>query len=118
MALLELLSDNPVLRLLQFALLVTALLSVFFVLFTTRDSLLRSTSFWFQFFAIVLVAALPIVGFLLYLLLRPARTLKERETEAILHSIQQSLGAKNAVSRKESKKKDPRADESIEASDA
>lgn len=79
MSLLQFLSENPQLRLLQLSLLVVAILSVFLVFFVTRDALLRSKSFWLPFFAVTLTACLPIIGFLLYLLVRPSQMLKERE---------------------------------------
>ena len=34
--------------------------------------------------SILIVALLPVVGFFLYVLIRPARTIKERELEALL----------------------------------
>ncbi len=51
---------------------------VFLVLFTTRDILLRTNSFLLQACSILLVAVLPIVGFFIYVLIRPSRTLAER----------------------------------------
>lgn len=75
------LSDDPTLRLLQASMLLSGGIVVFLVFYTTRDILLRSQSFWYMFSSIILVAALPIVGFFLYLLIRPARTIKERELE-------------------------------------
>lgn len=57
---------------------------VFLVLFVTRDILLRTHSFVFQTFCILLVALLPFVGFFLYLLVRPSQTLAE---QAMRHDI-------------------------------
>ena len=74
-------SENPMLRLLQLVLVVLGVLSVFLVCFTTRDILLRTRSLLFQLLCIIL-SVIPIVGFLLYLLIRPARTIKERELMA------------------------------------
>jgi hypothetical protein len=91
MSFITFLASDPQLRLLQFILLSVAAASVYLVLYTTRDSILRSESFWFQFFSIGLVAVLPIVGFLLYLLLRPSRTLKEREMEDVLQHILETV---------------------------
>ncbi len=54
---------------------------VFLVLFATRDILLRTHSFLLQVFCILVVAVLPVLGFLLYLLIRPSRTLAERRLE-------------------------------------
>ncbi len=81
------LADDPFLRSLQAALLLLGALAVFLVFFTTRDILLRSNSFLYMFFSIALVAILPFVGFLLYLLVRPARTIKEREVETMLTEL-------------------------------
>ncbi len=67
-----------------FLLIALAVVDVFLVFFTTRDILLRSASLWFQLFSILLVALLPAVGFFLYLLIRPARTTKQRQMEAML----------------------------------
>lgn len=63
------------------------LFAIFLVFFTTRDVILRTHSFLYMLFSILLVALLPGVGFLLYLLIRPARTIKERELEKMLKDI-------------------------------
>ncbi len=84
-------SDDPSLRMIQMGLLVLGILIVFLLLFATRDILLRTRSFAYQFACILLVALLPGIGFLLYLLIRPARTLKERELEARIEHIEESL---------------------------
>jgi ABC-type nickel/cobalt efflux system permease component RcnA len=77
----QIFSVTPSVAALQIGLAAGALLLVFFVLFATRDILLRADSFLYQLACIVLVAALPVVGFLLYLLIRPARTRKQRQLE-------------------------------------
>ena len=87
MSITTVLSADPSLRFLQLLLLASALLSIFFVLYTTRDVLLRSESFWFQFLSIILVACMPVVGFLFYLLIRPSRTLWQRELSRTLHKL-------------------------------
>lgn len=71
-----------------------AALLLFLLLYTLRDILLRTKSFPYQFFCVLLVGALPILGFLVYLLVRPARTLKQRETDAMLRRI---LGEEDVV---------------------
>ncbi len=81
------LSDDPALRLLQFGMLLVGLIVIFLVFYTTRDILLRTHSFWYMFISIVMVAALPVAGFLLYLLIRPPRTIKEREMEELLMEL-------------------------------
>lgn len=77
-------AEDPALRLLQGGMLLLGLVVIFLVFFTTRDILLRTHSFLYMFLSIVLAAALPVIGFCLYLLIRPARTIKEREMEMML----------------------------------
>lgn len=60
---------------------------VFFIFFTTRDILLRTRSLIAQLLCILLVALLPGVGFLLYLILRPARTVLQRETDRMVREL-------------------------------
>lgn len=72
------LADDPMLRALQGGLLLLGFLVIFTVFFATRDILLRTQSFLLMFFCIILVAFLPIVGFFLYLLIRPSQTIAER----------------------------------------
>lgn len=79
--LLTVLSDNPALRFYQLVLIVLGVVAVYLVCFTTRDILLRSRSFFLQAFSILLVALVPVLGFFLYLLIRPSRTLLQRETD-------------------------------------
>lgn len=78
---------DPAIRTVQLFLLALATIDVFFVFFATRDILLRTRSFLYQFACIALVAVLPGAGFLLYLLIRPARTLRQRETDALVHEM-------------------------------
>lgn len=81
------LADDPMLRLLQGGLVLLGFLVVFLVFFTTRDILLRTQSFTYMFLCILLVASLPIVGFFVYVLIRPARTLKERAMEEMVKEL-------------------------------
>jgi len=76
-----LLADDPLLRAFQVGLMLVGSLVVFTVFYVTRDVLLRTRSFPAMLGSIVLVAFLPIVGFFLYILVRPARTLSQRETD-------------------------------------
>lgn len=64
-----------------------AVILIYLLLFTLRDILLRTRSFWYQFFCVLLVGCLPVVGFFLYLLIRPARTVKQRELEMMLQTL-------------------------------
>lgn len=75
------LAADPAVLAVQLLMISAALLVVFFVLYTTRDILLRTHSFLYQVFCIVLVAVLPLVGFLIYLLIRPARTIADRRLD-------------------------------------
>lgn len=86
-AFLGLFAQDPTVRMMQMLLLLLATVDVFFVFFTTRDILLRTRSFFYQFFSIVLVAGLPGLGFLIYLLIRPARTIRQRETDLLVREM-------------------------------
>jgi hypothetical protein len=77
---------DPV-ALMQAAVIAGASILLFLLLFTLRDIILRTHSFWFQALCVLLVGALPVVGFLLYLLIRPPRTIKERELYAMFESL-------------------------------
>jgi|CXWL01.1.fsa_nt_gi branched-subunit amino acid ABC-type transport system permease component len=79
--------DNPGLHFAQGGLILFAALVLFLLFFALRDILLRTHSFWYQFCCIVIVTLLPVVGFLIYLLIRPTRTIKERELEAMLLTL-------------------------------
>ena len=80
-------SEDPLMRMWQGSLLLIGVLAIFLVFYTTRDVILRTHSFLYMLFSILLVALLPGVGFLLYLLIRPARTIKERELEIMVKDI-------------------------------
>ena len=84
---LSLLTDNPAIRALQISLLAGAVVDMYLVFFATRDILLRTRSFFYQLVCILLVAVLPVVGFFLYLLIRPATTVRDREMEKLLRKI-------------------------------
>ncbi len=81
------LSESPLIRLIQVALALVVLLDVYVVFFVVRDVLLRTQNLFVQILCIVLSAVFPVVGFFVYLLVRPARTLKEREMEELLHRL-------------------------------
>lgn len=72
------LATDPAVLVVQSLMASGAFIVVFLVLFVTRDVLLRSNSFIFQAFCILITALLPIVGFFVYLLIRPSRTIAER----------------------------------------
>lgn len=79
--------DNPGLRAAQSGLVILGIIVLFLLFFALRDILLRTRSFWYQFVCIVIVTLFPIVGFLVYLLIRPARTIKERELESMILTL-------------------------------
>jgi len=81
------LSEDPVLRLSQFALIGLGIAAVYLVCYTTRDIILRTHSFLYQAACILLTTVLPVGGFFLYLLVRPARTNKERELDAMIQRL-------------------------------
>lgn len=85
-------STNPSVLFIQSLMIAAAAVVVFLVLFATRDILHRTHSFIYQIACIVLVAILPVFGFLIYLLIRPHRTLAERRVErkldTLLHKLQ------------------------------
>lgn len=85
-------TDNPLLRLTQGGVVLLLLILLFLLFWTLRDVLLRTRSFALQFASVLLVAALPLIGFLLYLLIRPSRTLKERETDDMLRRLLDDKG--------------------------
>ncbi|MBM3230793.1 hypothetical protein FJZ28_00520 [Candidatus Peregrinibacteria bacterium] len=78
-------SQDPALRMLQLYMLAIGVAMIFLVFYVTRDILLRTHSFFHMFVSILLTAGLPVVGFFVYLLIRPPRTLKEREMEQMLN---------------------------------
>lgn len=83
----QLFAANPSLVAMQMCMVAVGVLLVYLVLYATRDILLRTHSFFFQIFVIILVAVLPVVGFLLYLLLRPATTNRQRKLERDVHEL-------------------------------
>ena len=86
-ALTAFLTQDPILRFSQGAFLSMGFLIIYLLFFALRDILLRTKSFWYQFACILVVAALPLIGFLIYLLIRPARTVRERETDRMIRSL-------------------------------
>ncbi|GEM_PF-3578326 len=74
-------SSDPFLLGSQILIVMVAVLLLFFLFYALRDILQRSHSLIYQFCSIVLVAVFPVVGFFLYLLIRPARTVVQRQTD-------------------------------------
>lgn len=97
------LAADPVLRSLQMAMIALGIVAVFLVFYTTRDILLRTNSFPYMLLCILIVAVLPGVGFLFYLLIRPPRTVKERELEKLLRSMLADVSARKQQGKKPAK---------------
>lgn len=97
-------AENPMLRIGQVVLIVVGLLLIFLVFYTTRDIILRTHSFIYMLFCILLVALFPLVGFLLYILIRPARTVKQRDLDRMMQTILEGIAQKQ-VQKKAPKKK-------------
>lgn len=81
------LSQDPTLRQLQLEMLALGVVVIFLVFFVTRDVLHRTHSFLAMFLSILLTAGLPVIGFFLYMLLRPTRTIAEKEDTEMLREI-------------------------------
>lgn len=105
-------SANPSVFAIQSAMIGAAAGVVFLVLFATRDIMLRTHSFLYQVLCILIVAMLPVLGFLIYVLIRPSRTLAERRTErkldAVLQRLQPLAPKKPAINEKPQPEKDPK----------
>ena len=84
---LSFLAADPPLRILQLTMIILVSIGIFLVFYATRDIMLRTHSILYTIPCILLVAFVPLVGFLLYLLIRPARTIKEREMYAMLSEL-------------------------------
>lgn len=80
-------SADPIVLSLQAAIALAGVVAVYLLAYTVRDVILRTRSIVYQLGCILLVAALPIAGFFLYLLVRPARTVKERQMERMLKEV-------------------------------
>jgi hypothetical protein len=91
--LLHFLADDPALLMLQGAMVAASFLAIYLIFLVTRDVLLRTHSLPFMVFSILLVALVPFVGFLLYLLIRPPSTLLERDRDRMLQEILAKVAA-------------------------
>jgi Na+/melibiose symporter-like transporter len=97
------LSEEPFVRGVQALLILGSSFLLFLVFHATRDILRRTQSLSAQIGCILLVAAFPLVGFLLYLLVRPQRTLHEKKLEEILQELLSVVKENAAKSKKEPK---------------
>lgn len=78
----------PSFKTMQLAIVVYfGLLWLTIIVWVTRDAINRSNSLLFQVFAILLNIAFPILGILLYLIIRPGKTTLERYYEDLEHRL-------------------------------
>jgi ABC-type nickel/cobalt efflux system permease component RcnA len=87
----QLFAANPSLVVMQLCMIAAGVLLVYLVLYATRDILLRTHSFLYQIAVIILVSVLPVIGFLLYLLIRPSTTNRQRKMEHDVHEVLKRL---------------------------
>ena len=97
-------ASDPTVLALQLLMASAAFIVVFLVLFATRDILFRTNSFLLQIFCILLVALFPIVGFCVYLLIRPPRTLAERAMHRDILSLLSKLNAEKKTEHQKQQK--------------
>lgn len=74
-----------------FAMMCFGAVLVYIIFYTTKDVFARSESFLFMFFALLLVTAIPLLGFALYILIRPSSRTLERKMYAKLQIIEEQL---------------------------
>jgi len=84
-------ADNPAMKALQYSMTALAVVHVFVVFLITRDILKRTNSIVYQIACILTAAAMPVVGIFAYLLVRPSRTLSDRNMEKTLEEILKNL---------------------------
>ncbi len=100
--------STPSFKTLQMAVVIyVGLLWFSIIVWVTRDAIHRSDSLIFQVIAILLNIIFPILGILLYLIIRPGKTTTERYYEELEHRlILESIGEKDSKSpnKKTSKK--------------
>ncbi len=86
-AILEYIS-TPSFKTLQLAIIIYfGLMWLAVIIWVTRDAINRSTSLIFQVLAILLNILFPILGILLYLIIRPGKTTLERYYEELEHRL-------------------------------
>ena len=74
------------------ALVYVGLLWLSIIIWVTRDSISRSSSLAFQIFAILINLVVPILGVMLYLIIRPGRTHVERYYETLEKQLLEDKG--------------------------
>jgi ABC-type multidrug transport system fused ATPase/permease subunit len=88
--------STPSFKTLQMAVVIyVGLLWLSIIIWVTRDAIHRSDSLIFQVLAILLNIIFPILGILLYLIIRPGKTTTEKYYEELEHRlILESIGEK------------------------
>lgn len=80
--------STPSFKSLQLAVIIYfGLLWLSIIIWVTRDAINRSDSLIFQVFAILLNILFPVLGILLYLIIRPSKTTLERYYEDLEHKL-------------------------------
>jgi hypothetical protein len=93
---------SPSFKTLQYAVIIYfGLLWLSIIIWVTRDAILRSNSIAFQVISILINIFFPILGVLLYLIIRPTKTTLERYYEDLEHRlIMESIKAESPSRRK------------------
>ena len=84
------LSADPIVKIAQYSLGALAGVLIAFVFYATWDILRRTRSLFYQLSCILLVAAFPLVGFLLYFFVRPSQTLVQKELAKNVREIERT----------------------------
>jgi len=102
---------NPSFKTIQLAVVVyIGLMWLFIIVWVTRDAIHRSDSLIFQVISILMNIVFPILGILLYLIIRPGKTTTERYYEELEHRLilesigEEKKGKKGAETKKPAKK--------------
>lgn len=118
-ALIELIKA-PSFQTIQLALVIyIGLLWLFVIIWVTRDAIHRSDSLMFQVLAILINIIFPLLGILLYLIIRPTKTTAEKyyeelEHRLILESIGENEVPEDSKAHKKAHKKDAKKAEKAE----
>ncbi len=79
---------SPDLQTVQMAIVIyVGLLWLSIIIWVTRDAISRTNSLLFQVFAILMNIVFPLLGILLYLIIRPSKTVLERYYEELEHRL-------------------------------
>jgi predicted membrane channel-forming protein YqfA (hemolysin III family) len=99
--------STPSFQTVQLAVIIyIGLLWLSIIVWVTRDAIHRSDSLIFQVIAILLNLAFPVLGILLYLIIRPGKTTTERYYEELEHRlILESIGEDDEEKPKKTRKK-------------